>query len=665
MVERAPSNAAEFTVSEISYAVKSSIEDQFGYVRVRGELGRVSRPASGHIYLDLKDEKSVLSGVIWRGAASKLAVKPEQGLEVVATGKLTTFPGQSKYQMVIDHMEPAGAGALMALLEERKKKLAAEGLFAQERKKPLPHLPSVIGVVTSPSGAVIRDILHRVRDRFPVHVIVWPVRVQGESCAEEVANGVRGFNALPLGGPIPRPDLIIVARGGGSLEDLWGFNEEAPARAVAESDIPVISAVGHETDVTLIDYVADLRAPTPTGAAELALPVRSELVSTLGDLHLRQYGAMARMMDRRRSDLRSAARALPQPRDILSLARQRFDMVSGRLEQGLVGSTQVRRSRLDIAAGRLRPNLVTERLKVQRDRLGERSDRLYKSLAIASQTKRTQLSSTSIRLRSELVTGRIDLQKERLSDRTARLNRVSLLTVEQKRKQLDAASRLLESLSHKGVLKRGFALVRDRNGKLIRRAKQINPGSPLSLSFEDGSISATASLIDSYEPGPVSMVRPPVPPEEDTATAENRQDTEGGDALEAVSTGIMSADAISAEDIEAHLRTIAGKRARRRVAKAKDIPVEKVPEPEAPEGEPAAIPQEENAPVEKAIAKVLTEDASAERLEKATAKLTKAIEQEILTRLQEQDKPKEPKKPSRPRKKSSKKGDDDAQGSLF
>lgn len=665
MVERAPSNAAEFTVSEISYAVKSSIEDQFGYVRVRGELGRVSRPASGHIYLDLKDEKSVLSGVIWRGAASKLAVKPEQGLEVVATGKLTTFPGQSKYQMVIDHMEPAGAGALMALLEERKKKLAAEGLFAQERKKPLPHLPSVIGVVTSPSGAVIRDILHRVRDRFPVHVIVWPVRVQGENCAEEVANGVRGFNALPLGGPIPRPDLIIVARGGGSLEDLWGFNEEAPARAVAESDIPVISAVGHETDVTLIDYVADLRAPTPTGAAELALPVRSELVATLGDLHLRQYGAMARMMDRRRSDLRSAARALPQPRDILALARQRFDMISGRLEQGLVGSTQVRRSRLDVAAGRLRPNLVTERLKVQRDRLGERSDRLYKSLAIASQTKRTQLSSTSIRLRSELVTGRIDLQKERLSDRTARLNRVSLLTVEQKRKQLDAASRLLESLSHKGVLKRGFALVRDRNGKLIRRAKQINPGSPLSLSFEDGSISATASLIDSYEPGPVSMVRPPVPPEEDTATAENRQDTEGGDALEAVSTGIMSADAISAEDIEAHLRTIAGKRARRRVAKAKDIPVEKVPEPETPEGEPAAIPQEENAPVEKAIAKVLTEDASAERLEKATAKLTKAIEQEILTRLKEQNKPKEPKKPSRPRKKSSKKGDDDAQGSLF
>nr|WP_321458212.1 exodeoxyribonuclease VII large subunit [uncultured Cohaesibacter sp.] len=671
MVSRAPSNATEFTVSEISFAVKASIEDQFGYVRVRGELGRVSRPASGHIYLDLKDEKSVLSGIIWRGAASKLAVKPEQGLEVVATGKLTTFPGQSKYQMVIDHMEPAGAGALMALLEERKKKLAAEGLFAQERKKPLPHLPTVIGVVTSPTGAVIRDILHRVRDRFPVHVIVWPVRVQGESCAEEVAAGVRGFNAIAPGGPIPRPDLLIVARGGGSLEDLWGFNEEAPARAVAESDIPVISAVGHETDVTLIDYVADLRAPTPTGAAEVALPVRSELVATLGDLHLRQYGAVARMMDRRRSDLRSASRALPQPRDILALARQRFDMASGRLEQGLITSTQVRRSRLDVAAGRLRPTLVTERLKGQKERLGDRADRLQKSLAVATQSKRAQFSGTAIRLRGELVTGRISLQSERLSDRAARLNRVSLLTVEQKRKQLDAASRLLESLSHKGVLKRGFALVRDRNGNLIRRADEINPGSPLSLSFADGSINATASLIDSYEPGPVSLGQSSSGSKEDPV--EPNEATSETDTSEAASSGIMSAKAISAEDIEAHLRSIAGKRARKRVAKAKDIPVESLPEAEAPTKAPDEksvedeILIEDDMPVEKVVAKVLSEDASAERLEKATAKLTEAIEREILARLAEQDMQQEPKKPARARKskKPSKSGDDDAQGSLF
>nr|WP_319483939.1 exodeoxyribonuclease VII large subunit [uncultured Cohaesibacter sp.] len=655
MAEKAPSNATEFTVSEISFAVKSSIEDQFGYVRVRGELGRVTRPASGHVYLDLKDDKSVLSGIIWRGAASKLAVRPEQGLEVVATGKLTTFPGQSKYQMIIDQMEPAGAGALMALLEERKKKLAAEGLFDAVRKKPLPHLPHVIGVVTSPTGAVIRDILHRVRDRFPVHVIVWPVRVQGESCAEEVAAGVRGFNALPVGGPIPRPDLLIVARGGGSLEDLWGFNEEAPARAVAESDIPVISAVGHETDVTLIDYVADLRAPTPTGAAEIALPVRAELVATLGDLHLRQYGAIARMMDRRRSDLRSASRALPQPRDILALARQRFDMASGRLEQGLISSTQVRRSRLDVASGRLRPTLVTERLKVQKDRLSDRNDRLQKSLAIATQSKRSQFSGITVRLRGELITSRIALQTERLMDRGERLNRVSLLTRDQKRKQLDAVSRLLESLSHKGVLKRGFALVRDRDGKLIRRAEEINPGSSLSLSFLDGSINATASLIDSYEPGPVSLGRPADEPDGADDIAEGSDAS--GEACEGTTTGIMASGAISAEDIEAHLRSIAGKRARRRVAKAKDIPVESVPQPQTPEIAEAATASEDCAPVEKAVAKVLSEEASAERLEKATAKLTEAIEQEILARLKEQTKP--------ARSRSKKSGDDDAQGSLF
>ena len=600
-------NAAEFTVSEISYAVKSSIEEQFGYVRVRGELGRVSRPASGHIYLDLKDERSVLSGIIWRGAANKLAVKPEQGLEVVATGKLTTFPGQSKYQMIIDRMEPAGAGALMALLEERKKKLAAEGLFAQERKKRLPHLPAVIGVVTSPTGAVIRDILHRVQDRFPVHVIVWPVRVQGESCSEEVAAGVRGFNALPQGGVIPRPDLLIVARGGGSLEDLWGFNEEAPARAVAESEIPVISAVGHETDVTLIDYVADVRAPTPTGAAEIALPVRSELVATLGDLHLRQYGAIARMIDRRRADLRSASRALPQPRDILALARQRFDMASSRLGQSLITSTQGRRSRLDMATARLRPALVSDRIMAQRDRVADRGERL---------------------------------------------NRISLLTVEQKRKQLEATSRLLESLSHKGVLARGFALVRDRDGKPIRRANHINGGQSLRLEFADGQISATASLIDSYEPGPFKA--------EATASPEDISRTTGDDVGEEDSvSGIMGVQAISAEDIEAHLRTIAGKRARRKATPDKTPPVETAPDlPDNGEPETVASQQEEQPSQAFAEAREETSpDAkAAQQLEEATAKLTEAIERDILERLKEQS------KPVRSRKKNE---EDDAQGSLF
>ena len=607
MPKSAPTNAAEFTVSEISYAVKSSIEDQFGYVRVRGELGRVSRPASGHVYLDLKDEKSVLSGVIWRGAASKLAVKPEQGLEVIATGKLTTFPGQSKYQMVIDRMEPAGEGALMALLEERKKKLAAEGLFAQERKKPLPFLPKVIGVVTSPTGAVIRDILHRVRDRFPIHVVVWPVRVQGESCADEVAGGVRGFNALSIDGPIPRPELLIVARGGGSLEDLWGFNEEAPARAIAESAIPVISAVGHETDVTLVDFVADLRAPTPTGAAELALPVRADLLAALGDLHARQYGAIARMMDRRRADLRSASRALPQPRDILALARQRFDMAADRLGQSLMTATQSSRSQWHGTAARLRPGLVTDRLSLQTERLSERGDRL---------------------------------------------KRISLLTMKEKRQQLDATSRLLESLSHKGVLARGFALVRDKDGTPLHRSDAISPGQSLNIEFADGCVNATTSLLEPYSSAPSKTTADP-----NTETAKEMGDDKDA---EVGAFGIMGADAISAEDIEAHLRTIAGKRAKRRTTKPKPASARKISS--SPDGLDAGnAPPIESAKESPPKAKKQEEAPTAaaetdERLERATAKLTEAIEHEILSRIKEQ---------SKAGRKSKKDKDDDAQGSLF
>ena len=274
-------NAPEFSVSELSGAIKRMIEGEFAHVRIKGEVGRVSRPRSGHIYLDLKDDRAVIAGVIWKGVASRLATQPEEGLEVVATGRLTTFPGQSKYQIVIEDIKPAGVGALMAMLEKRKAQLQAEGLFDTSRKIPIPYLPEIIGVVTSPSGAVIRDILHRLRDRFPRKVLLWPVAVQGEKCASEVANAIRGFNALTPGGALPRPDLLIVARGGGSLEDLWGFNEEAVARAAAESDIPLISAVGHETDTTLIDFVSDQRAPTPTAAAELAVPVRLELLSWL------------------------------------------------------------------------------------------------------------------------------------------------------------------------------------------------------------------------------------------------------------------------------------------------------------------------------------------------------------------------------------------------
>ncbi len=271
-------NAPEFTVSELSSALKRTVEDAYGHVRVRGEISGFRGPhSSGHCYFALKDESAKIEAVIWKGVHARMRFKPQEGLEVIATGKLTTYPGSSKYQIVIEALEPAGIGALMALLEERKRKLAAEGLFDEARKQPLPFLPEVIGVVTSPTGAVIRDILHRLDDRFPRRVLVWPVRVQGEGSAEQVAAAIRGFNALPEGGRMPRPDLLIVARGGGSLEDLWAFNEEIVVRAAADSMIPLISAVGHETDMTLIDFAADKRAPTPTAAAEMAVPVRSEL----------------------------------------------------------------------------------------------------------------------------------------------------------------------------------------------------------------------------------------------------------------------------------------------------------------------------------------------------------------------------------------------------
>src|SRR5476649_444654 len=319
-------NAPEFTVSELSSALKRTVEEAYGHVRVRGEISGFRGPhSSGHCYFALKDDSAKIEAVIWKGVHGRMKFKPQEGLEVIATGKLTTFPGSSKYQIVIEAIEPAGIGALMALMEERKKKLAAEGLFDEARKQLLPWLPEVIGVVTSPTGAVIRDILHRLQDRFPRRVLVWPVRVQGEGSAEQIAGAIRGFNALPEGGRIPRPDLLIVARGGGSLEDLWSFNEEIVVRAAAESMIPLISAVGHETDVTLIDFAADKRAPTPTAATEMAVPVRADLMAEMAALTARQIGSWQRGMEVRRTELRSAARALPALEDLVAIPRQRLD----------------------------------------------------------------------------------------------------------------------------------------------------------------------------------------------------------------------------------------------------------------------------------------------------------------------------------------------------
>lgn len=361
-------NDAPLSVGELSQKLKRMVEGEFGHVRLRGEISGYKRAASGHVYLALKDADAVIDGVMWRGAADRLPFRPQDGIEVVATGKLTIYPGRSKYQIVIDRMELAGEGALMALFEKLKAQLKAEGLFDGEKKR-LPFAPQVIGVVTSPTGAVIRDILHRLADRFPTHVLVWPVKVQGDGAAAEVAAAVRGFDAMPLDGPVPRPDLVIVARGGGSIEDLWAFNEEPVVRAVAACRIPIISAVGHETDTTLCDFAADVRAPTPTAAAEMAVPVRADLANVIGTLALRTERCVRRYHSRGGEQLQALVRVLPRRDALLGPQRQRADDIGARLDRGLERRVTVARGVLDRAAGALRPAVLERKLEGLRHRL--------------------------------------------------------------------------------------------------------------------------------------------------------------------------------------------------------------------------------------------------------------------------------------------------------
>lgn len=433
-------NTPEFTVTELSRALKKTVEDAYGHVRVRGELGRVTVAKSGHVYLDLKDESAVIDGVMWKGMAAALAFRPEEGLEVIAEGRLSTFPGRSKYQIIIDRMEPAGAGALMALLEERKKKLAAEGLFAPERKQAIPFLPKTIGVVTSPTGAVIRDILHRLEDRFGVHVLLWPVLVQGEKAAEQITAAIEGFNALPEGGAIPRPDVLIVARGGGSIEDLWCFNEESVVRAAAASQIPLISAVGHETDTTLIDYASDRRAPTPTGAAEIAVPVRRELIDRVESAGSRLAGALRRAVDRKRTELAGLSRAMPRPESLIADKRQRYDFASQRFESALRIGLERKRGRMDTLAAQLRPMALHREIQRSLRELRETARRLQPAYDRALRSRWRDWESLSARL---------------------------------------------ESLSYKNVLSRGFALVRDSEGNVVRAGAGLKPGQGLDLTFAD------------------------------------------------------------------------------------------------------------------------------------------------------------------------------------
>ncbi|MDQ2093528.1 exodeoxyribonuclease VII large subunit [Rhodalgimonas zhirmunskyi] len=505
-------NDPEFSVTELSNAIKRVIEGEFGHVRIRGEVGRVSRPRSGHVYLDLKDDKSVINGVIWKGVASRLQIQPEEGMEVVATGRLTTFGGQSRYQIVIEDMKPAGMGALMAMLEKRKAALAAEGLFAPERKKKLPYLPEIIGVVTSPSGAVIRDILHRLRDRFPRKVLIWPVAVQGDRCAAEVANAINGFNALESGGRIPRPDLLIVARGGGSIEDLWGFNEEIVARAAAASTIPLISAVGHETDTTLIDYVSDRRAPTPTAAAEIAVPVRHELLATLEGQGARMAQALSLGVASRGQRLRDLARALPRPEGLLDGPRQRLDRAGERLPAALQTGVSRRRVHLSEVSGPLRPNMLRARLGQASQRLALHGPRLASGLTRAIERKRDALDRRTDRLDIERVEREVKRRRERFRSIEYSLSEAGRRQTMAWRDHLTALARLRDTLGYKATLKRGYAVVRG-DGDLVTTAKQAAKAGALEIQFQDARLTVgdgTASKAES-QPAQKKPARKPAP----------------------------------------------------------------------------------------------------------------------------------------------------------
>ena len=510
---RPASNVAEFSVSELSQAIKRTLEDGFTFVRLRGEISGYRGPhASGHCYFGLKDDKSKIEAVIWRTSYARLKFKPEEGMEVIAQGRVTTFPGSSKYQIVIESLEPAGAGALMALLEERKKKFAAEGLFDDARKKPRPFLPRVVGIITSPTGAVIRDMLHGFEERFPTHVVVWPVRVQGETSAGEVAAAIRGFNALQPGGRVPRPDVIIVARGGGSLEDLWGFNEEIVVRAAAESRIPLISAVGHETDWTLIDLAADARAPTPTKAAEWAVPKYADLSENTAKYALRLTTAMRRYIEAQRTHLKASARGLPSREGLLALPRQRFDACDKRLGLALLSNTRAHALRHARLTSRLHPRLLQARLARSRDGLDRAANRNVDALARGTSSRRARFERLAGRLTPQPIHTRLDRCGERLATLEQRAGRALRHAVTQRRRTLDGNAQLLSSLSYRSILNRGYAVIRDARGGMVRSASGVAPRDQLDIEVADGRIAAEVVGTKDAAPPPASIAETLSPP---------------------------------------------------------------------------------------------------------------------------------------------------------
>jgi exodeoxyribonuclease VII large subunit len=457
-------NARPYSVSELAFALKRTLEDAYGFVRLRGEISKVTHHSNGHVYLTLKDERAAIDGVVWKTSVRGLSIRPEQGLEVVVTGKITAYPAGSRYQIVIETMEAAGVGALLAQLERLKARLAAEGLFEASRKRPIPTMPQVVGVITSPTGAVIRDILHRIRDRWPCRVVVWPVVVQGDAAAAQVGAAIRGFCALDSTGVAPRPDVLIVARGGGSVEDLWPFNDETLARTVAACTIPLISAVGHETDTTLIDFVSDRRAPTPTAAAEMATPVLAELKAAVADLGARMHRCGGRVVEDRRSRVAAADRALMRVPDLVRLAEQRFDIVSGRLAAGLARNAALHERDLVRVASRLSPLLLQRPQEVQRQRL-------------------------------EAVTQRLGPATERKLDRLS--------------ERLDALAKLYTSVDPDRPLQRGFARVTREDGSLVRAGASLESGETVSMVFGDKV--TRKAVVDGAEAAPTSSPKPAKP----------------------------------------------------------------------------------------------------------------------------------------------------------
>lgn len=495
---RPGSNLPEYSVGDLARALKRTIEDGFGLVRVRGEISQPKFHSSGHCYLRLKDEVAVIEAVIWKGVLARLSVRPEEGLEVIVQGRVTTYPGRSQYQLVVESMELAGEGALLKMLEERRRRLAAEGLFAPERKRRIPFLPRVIGVVTSPTGAVIRDILHRLADRFPRHVLLWPVAVQGETAARQIAAAIEGFNALPEGGAIPRPDVLIVARGGGSLEDLMPFNEEIVVRAAAASRIPLISAVGHETDTTLIDHAADLRAPTPTAAAEMAVPVRSELLARVADAGRRMEGAASRLLSERRTRIEGLARGLGDPGRLIETQIQRLDDRSERLRVSVLQLVERRRGSLRETAARLRH--PREQVAAARARLTPAALGLTAAIRRRNDEARARFERIAGRLSARGIEARMGEGTRRLADLGPRLGVSAIRRLAETSTKLEAIGRVLEGNSPNAVLERGYVYVEGANGKPVTSAGGTAPGDRVTLVFHDGRVGAT---IEGVSDGPV------------------------------------------------------------------------------------------------------------------------------------------------------------------